>query len=59
MERYMSHIIDLMELLNPSTPLGVRSQRGKEVVEHMENMVQNIEEVSELYDKTAQLWTSL
>jgi hypothetical protein len=37
----------------------VRSQREHEFAGHMDNMVQNIKEIVELYDKSAQLWTSL
>jgi hypothetical protein len=59
MENYRSHITELMELLAPSTPPKVRTQREQEVTSHKESIVQSIQEITELYNKSAQLWTNL
>jgi 6-pyruvoyl-tetrahydropterin synthase len=58
MENYKSYIIDLLALLNPSTPPEVHLQREKEVSRHMENIAQSIKDVAELYENL-QLWTNL
>jgi hypothetical protein len=58
-DNYRSHIIELMALLQPSTPPEVRSQRMQEVTDHKENIAQSFQEIIELYNKSAQLWKSL
>jgi hypothetical protein len=59
MEDYKSHIKDLMALLQPSTPPEVIMQREQEVTGHKESIVHSIQEITELYDRSAQLWTNL
>jgi len=38
-EAYRSHITELMELLSPSMPPEVRTQREKKVTSHKESIV--------------------
>jgi hypothetical protein len=59
MEAYRAHIAELMDLLVPTTPPEVRTQREKEVTSHMESIVLIIQEITELYNKSVQLWTNL
>jgi hypothetical protein len=59
MENYKSHITGLDGTIEPKHTPEVSSQREKEVAGNMENMAQSIKDIAELYDKSAQLWTSL
>jgi hypothetical protein len=59
METYISHIIELIELLAPRTPPELRTQREQEVTGHMERIALIIEEIIELYNKITHLWKNL
>jgi hypothetical protein len=59
METYRIQITELTELLVPSTPPEVRIQREQEATGHTESIALIIQEITELYNKSAQLWTNL
>jgi hypothetical protein len=59
MEAYKSRILELMDLLEPNTPLEVQTQREQEVTGHAESIAQSIQDITNLYNKSAQLWTKL
>jgi hypothetical protein len=59
MEAYKSHITELTEILAPSTPLEVITQREQEVTSHSESIARSIQEITKLYKRTAQLWTDM
>jgi len=59
MERYKHDISDLIEKMTPSTPPKVRELREQEATVHIDNIVQEVKEVAELYDRIAHIWTSL
>jgi hypothetical protein len=47
-----------MEKLSPSTPSEIKDQREQDATTHIDNIAQESKAVQELYDKTAQIWTS-
>jgi plasmid maintenance system antidote protein VapI len=58
-EKFRSHITELMELLQPFTPLEVISQREYDVTGNKESIAQSIQEITKLYDRSAQFWMNL
>jgi hypothetical protein len=59
MERYKQEIIKLTKKLTPRTPPKCERQREQEATVHVESIAQEVKEVAELYNRTAQIWTSL
>jgi hypothetical protein len=59
MERYKHEITELTEKLTPTTPPEVKDQREQEATAHIDSIVQEAKAVEELYEKTAQMWTSM
>jgi len=53
MEDYRSHITDFMNLLVPTTPPKVRTKREQEAIGHAKNIALIIQEMRELYKKSA------
>jgi hypothetical protein len=58
-DTYKAHIAELTNLLVPTTPPKVRTQREKEAIGHTESIALSIQESIELYNKSAQLWIDL
>jgi hypothetical protein len=59
MDGYKQMIRQLVENLKPTTPLEVKSEREKQATEHTDFIMLEVKEVVELYERTAQIWTSL
>jgi hypothetical protein len=57
--QYKEHIKELEECAVPTTPPEVRAQREKDVKTYVENIMQSIHRMTELLEKSAQLWTHL
>jgi hypothetical protein len=59
LEPYKHQIKDLEECVVPTTPPKVIAQREQDATASTENIVQNIHIMTELWEKSAQLWTQL
>jgi hypothetical protein len=49
----------LKEKLNPMTPPEVREKREQQTTFQIDEMEREAKEVAELFDRTAQIWTTL
>jgi len=59
MEAYKVHIGDLMDLLTPTITPDVRTHREQEATSHLESISLSIQEIIEVYNKSARLWIDL
>jgi hypothetical protein len=57
MEAYRIYIAYLMDLLAPTTPEIVRTQREQEFISHMESIALSTQEIIELFNRSTKLWT--
>jgi len=57
MEKYKDQIKDLEERAVPTTPPKFRAQREQDVTKSIDNIVQNINIMTELLEKSFELWT--
>jgi uncharacterized protein (UPF0371 family) len=59
LQQYKEQIKELEERAVPMTPPEVRAQREQDVTTSAENIMQNIHRMTELLEKSAQLWTQI
>jgi hypothetical protein len=59
MQHYKDHIKELEECTVPTTPPKIRVQRERDTIASIESIMQNIQRLKELLEKSAQLWTQL
>jgi HEPN domain-containing protein len=57
LEQYKDQIKELEEHGIPTTPPEVRAQREKDTTESAENIAETIHKMTELLEKSGQLWT--
>jgi hypothetical protein len=57
LEQYKDQIKELEERGIPTTPPEVRVQREKDAIESAENIAEMIHKMTELLEKSGQLWT--
>jgi hypothetical protein len=59
LQQYKDQIKELEEHAVPTTPPDVRTQREQDTTTSAENITQNIQRMTEMLEKSAQLWTQL
>jgi hypothetical protein len=59
LEDYKKEIEDLKEKLTPTTPPEVTAEREQQATLQVEIMENEAQKVTQLFDRTAQLWTTL
>ena len=58
-DQYQKEIENIQEHLTPTTPPVVKEQRKKEATMQLQDIEQQVSTTTDLFDKEAQLWTSL
>jgi hypothetical protein len=59
MEEYKQEIVELVGKITPTTPPEVRSEREQQATEQAYLLALEVKEITELYERTTQIWTSL
>jgi hypothetical protein len=59
LQHYKDQIKELEERTVPTTPPEIRAQREQDATTSVENITHNIHRMTELLEKSAQLWTQL
>jgi hypothetical protein len=59
LEDYKKEIEELKEKLTPTTPLEFVDEREQQASLQVEMMQKEVEKVTQLFDRTSQLWTML
>jgi hypothetical protein len=59
MEEYKHEIVELVGKLTPTTPPEVKLEREQQEIEKADFLALEVKEITELYERIVQLWTSL